>query len=84
VARALRAAGVTTVIWVTLREQRAAYAASNRAIRAAPGRWAKLEVADWNAASRGRPWFASDGLHLNAAGAMALARLLRPRVLAAT
>ena len=36
-----------------------------------------MRIADWNAVSAGRPWFASDGLHLNAKGAMALAGLLR-------
>jgi hypothetical protein len=41
-----------------------------------------MRIADWNAVSAGRPWFASDGLHLNAKGAMALAGLLRTNVLA--
>lgn len=78
---ALRRAGVMRVIWVTLREQRSVYVATNSVIRAAPRRWKVLRIADWNAASRGRPWFGSDGLHLNAEGAMGLARLLRPQVL---
>lgn len=81
---ALRRAGVTTVIWVTLREARSVYASTNGAIRAAARRWRELRVADWNAASRGKPWFRSDGLHLTAEGAKGLARLLRPQVLAAT
>ena len=34
----------------------------------------------WNAFSRGHSWFASDGLHLRAAGADALAAFLRPYV----
>jgi lysophospholipase L1-like esterase len=83
VMRALRAAGVRTVVWVTLRETTSNYAGSNARIRSASRRWRKsLVVADWNAYSRGKPWFREDGLHLSAAGAMALARLLRPLVLA--
>jgi hypothetical protein len=81
---ALRKAGVRTVIWVTLREARSVYASTNAAIKAAPRRWRELRVADWNAVSRGKPWFRSDGLHLTAEGAMGLARLLRPQVAAAT
>ena len=45
---------------------------------------AKIAVADWNAFSRGKPWFREDGLHLTPSGAMGLARLLRPLVLAGT
>ena len=81
---ALRTAGVESVIWVTLREagpNAKLYARSNARIRAAERRWRSLVVADWNAYSRGRSWFRADGLHLTSAGAMALARLLRPLVL---
>lgn len=38
-------------------------------------------MADWNAASSGRPWFSGDGLHLCGAGAQGLADFLRPEVL---
>jgi hypothetical protein len=86
VMRALRAAGVHTVVWVTLREagpNSSIYAQSNARIRSAARRWKKtLVVADWNAISRGKPWFREDGLHLTSAGAMGLARLLRPLVVA--
>ena len=85
VMNALRAAGVRQVIWVTLREASSSallYAQSNARIRTADRRWRSLVVADWNAHSRGRPWFRSDGLHLTAAGASGLARLLRPLVVA--
>jgi len=85
VLRALHAAGVRQVIWVTLREASpyaSLYARSNARIRTADRKWRNLVVADWNAHSRDRPWFRSDGLHLTAAGAMGLARLLRPLVLA--
>jgi hypothetical protein len=87
VLRALRAAGVQRVVWVTLREASAnasLYGQSNARIRNAARRWRKsLVVADWNAYSRGRPWFREDGLHLTTSGAMALARLLRPLVVSA-
>jgi hypothetical protein len=84
---AFRSAGVRAVVWVTLREQRSYYRPINARIRAAaraggPGGMV-VRVADWNAYSAGRPWFASDGLHLNVAGAMGLATLLRERLLAA-
>jgi hypothetical protein len=82
VLRALKAAGVRTTIWVTLRETTSNYAQSNARIRNAARRWKGLVVADWNAYSRGKPWFREDGLHLTPSGAMGLARLLRPLVLA--
>ena len=56
---------------------------SNARIRSAGKRWRnKLVVADWNAYSSGKPWFREDGLHLTTSGALGLARLLRPLVLA--
>jgi hypothetical protein len=88
VMRALKAAGVQTVIWVTLKEvgsYASIYAQTNARIRRADKRWrSSLVVADWNTYSRGRAWFSGDGLHLSAAGAMGLARFLRPLVLAGT
>jgi hypothetical protein len=88
VMRALKQAGVRTAIWVTLREassNASLYAQSNARIRKAARRWRKsLVVADWNAYSRGRPWFREDGLHLTVSGAMGLARLLRPLVVGAS
>ena len=75
--------GVTTVIWVTMQEQRPLYRMTNGAIRAAATRWPQIRIADWHAASRAhRSWFAGDGLHLSRSGALALARFLRPLVLA--
>lgn len=84
VVKALSAVGVESVIWVTLREagpNAKLYARSNARIRAADRGWRSLVVADWNAYSRGRAWFREDGLHLTTAGALGLARLLRPLVL---
>jgi hypothetical protein len=86
VMRALKGAGVKHVIWVTLREagsNASIYAQSNGRIRGAGKRWrGRLVIADWNDYSRGKPWFREDGLHLTSSGAMGLARLLRPLVLA--
>jgi hypothetical protein len=84
VMRALRKAKVEHVVWVTLREQRSVYVSINGRIRQAAGRWKGFSVVDWNAASRGKPWFGSDGLHLNSGGAYALSGLIRQKVLAAT
>ena len=83
VMRAALAQKATGVVWVTLRETRDLYRQTNEAIRRARRRWPQLEVADWNAFSAGKPWFASDGLHLTPTGAVELATFLRPYVLRA-
>jgi len=82
VMRALKAKHVRTVVWVTLRETTSNYAQNNARIRKATRRWRNFVVADWDAYSRGKRWFRSDGLHLTSAGAAGLSRLLRPLVLA--
>jgi hypothetical protein len=86
VMHALKSAGVHTVIWVTLKEvgtYASIYTQTNARIRSADRRWRNsMVVADWNAYSRGKPWFGEDGLHLSATGAMRLARFLRPLVVA--
>ena len=78
VMRAARAQGATGVVWVLLRETRDIYRETNAVIRAAQKRWPQMLVADWNAYSRGKPWFSSDGLHMSVSGADALAAFLRP------
>ena len=83
VMRAALAQKAVGVVWVTLRETRDLYAQTNVAIRRATRRWPQLEVADWNAFSSGKPWFAGDGLHLTPTGAIELATFLRPYVLRA-
>lgn len=75
--------GVEGIVWVTLRETTGIYRSTNAAIRSEARRWPQVEVADWNSYGAGRPWFRDDGLHLNAAGAEALAAFLRPFVLRA-
>ena len=81
--RAALAEGATGVVWVTLRETSDTYHWTNVAIRQAAKRWPQLVVADWNSFSAGKPWFGHDGLHLNVAGANALATFVRPYVLRA-
>ncbi len=83
VMRAARAQGASGVVWVLLRETRDIYRQTNTVIRAAQQRWPQLLVADWNAYSRGKPWFSSDGLHMSTTGADALAAFLRPYALRA-
>ena len=68
---------------MTLRETTDSYHQTNVVIRTAAKRWPQLSVADWNAYSRGKPWFGHDGLHLTAQGAEALASLVRTSVLEA-
>jgi len=74
---ALRKAGVTRVLWLTLRAERHSYLHMNELIRAAAARHPELTVVDWNIYSRSHPdWFQADGLHLTAAGAQAMATLV--------
>jgi hypothetical protein len=79
---ALVAAGVQHVIWVTLEDTEAAWAAIDDVIRAAPARWPQLTVADWAIVAAGKPWF-NDAVHLNYDGAVGLATFLRPFLLSA-
>jgi hypothetical protein len=83
VVSALVKLGVPHVLWVTMREQTDNYRQINDVIRAEARRWPEVQVVDWDAASRGKDWFQPDGLHLVADGAVGLAELLRPYVLAA-
>lgn len=81
---ALRAAGVRRTVWVTLRESQGTYRDINAAIRsAAAARASGIRLADWDAASSGRPWFGGDGVHLTATGAEGLAGFLHRHVVAA-
>ncbi len=87
VVRTALAEGAVGVVWVTLREQGrygSLYHATNLAIKRAPKRWPQLHVADWNAHSRGKPWFGEDGLHLSPRGATELASFIRPYVFRAS
>jgi hypothetical protein len=82
VLRALKAAHVEHVFWVTLHASRAAYVHTNSAIAGAARRHPELTVIDWNACSARHPdWFAADGLHLTGVGAQGHAACLRDAVL---
>jgi hypothetical protein len=82
VMRKLTSRGVRHVIWVTLRDTHPQSAAVNHIIFGLQRRWPGVSVLDWNTLSTGEQWF-DDEIHLNTAGAMAMARLIRARVLAA-
>ncbi len=77
--------GVSTVIWVTMQENRPLYRTTNAAIDAATRRWPQIKVADWHGVSKTKAsWFGDDGLHLSSQGALGLARFLRPLLLASS
>jgi hypothetical protein len=81
VMRALLAAHVERVIWVTLNEHKDVWVENNTIIRAAAQRWPELVVADWAPLATEHPDWFDDVAHLNAAGAMGFAHLLRPLIL---
>ena len=75
VLRAMRNRGVEHVLWLTLRATSKQYEDTDHAIYAAEQKWRPLlTVLDWNHYSGPhRSWFASDGIHLSGAGAVAFA-----------
>ena len=83
VMKALRADGVQKVVWVTLHDPGGRYGGNNSKIRAAAKQWKGFSIADWNSLSAGKPWFRADSIHPSPAGAIALAGLIRQKVLAA-
>ena len=80
---ALEAKGVEHVIWVTLRGQTDNYRQIDGVIRGEARGASQVQLVDWDAASAGKDWFNADGIHLNSAGAVGLALLLRPYIFAA-
>lgn len=82
--RALLAAGVQRILWVTLRAARQSYPAMNDVVRAAAARYPQVTVVDWDRYSRSHPqWFQNDGIHLFPPGALAFASFLRGAVVRA-
>lgn len=74
---ALLEAGVTRILWTTLRAAREPYLNMNDDIREAAERHPEMTVVDWNLYSRSHPdWFQNDGIHLFPAGGVAIATLL--------
>jgi len=81
VLRALAAARVEHVFWVTLHAARGAYVESNSAIYAAARRHPQVTVVDWNAyAAAHADWFGPDGIHLTGDGAEGLAVCMRSAI----
>lgn len=78
VLRAMRNHGVKHVLWLTLRAISKQYIDTNHAIYAARRQWRPLmTVLDWNHYSAPHPsWFATDGVHMSGAGALAFATYL--------
>jgi hypothetical protein len=74
-------ADVPRVIWLNQRDFAVGRAAMNGELAAAAGRYPNLEVVDWNSAVATNPGLVySDGIHLTAAGQVAMAALVRERV----
>jgi len=81
---ALEKAGVGRVLWLTLREERQAYANMNDDLRAAVAKHPEVTIVDWNMYSRSHPdWFQDDGLHLGYDGAVGMATLIHKRLVEA-
>jgi hypothetical protein len=78
VLRAMRNHGVKHVLWLTLRAVSKQYVDTNHSIYAAGQKWRSLmTVLDWNHYSASHPsWFATDGVHMSGAGAIAFASYL--------
>jgi lysophospholipase L1-like esterase len=69
--------GVPHVVWLTIHEVRSYYKTDNDILRQAATRYPNMRIADWNAVANATPnGMASDGLHLNATGAAAMAKLI--------
>ncbi len=74
---ALEGAGVKRIFWLTLRAARHPYLSMNAALEAAAASHPDLTVVDWNVYSRSHlDWFQNDGIHLDTAGAEAMATLI--------
>jgi hypothetical protein len=71
---AMKRRGVKHVLWLTLRAVDKQFRLTNEVIHGASARYRWMTVADWNGYSRNHPsWFASDRVHLSAAGGVQLA-----------
>jgi hypothetical protein len=74
VLRAMHARGVKHVLWLTLRPVYKQYRITNGVIRGASHRWPFMTVIPWGAYSWShKDWFASDGIHFTAEGAVQFA-----------
>jgi hypothetical protein len=83
--RALLAAGVQHILWLDFREAQGQYADMNGVLTTAKLRYPQLTIVDWDGyAQRNYGWFQSDGIHLTAAGGLAMATLVHTAVMTAT
>jgi Putative Ig domain len=74
---AIESAGAKHIFWLTLRAARHPYLTMNAALESAAENHPDLTIVDWNVYSRSHPdWFQSDGIHLDYAGAVAMATLI--------
>jgi len=74
VLRAMHRRGVKHALWLTLRAVNKQYRLINEVIHGASARYRWMTVLDWNSYAHNHPsWFASDGIHLSAAGGVQLA-----------
>jgi hypothetical protein len=81
VLKAMRRRGVQHALWLTLRAINKQYRLINEVIHGASARFRWMTVLDWNSYARSHPsWFASDSIHLNAAGAVQLAVFVHRRL----
>lgn len=75
-----RSQGVRTILWLTYHEggaNAATYRAHNATLRTKANQYPELGLVDFNGYAHAHPeWFASDGLHLKASGALGLAELI--------
>jgi hypothetical protein len=83
VMRALVAAKVERVVWVTLEQTEDPWVSIDADIRSAAARWPQLVVADWAPVAAAHPGWFVDRAHMNAVGGLGFARFLRPIVLRA-
>jgi hypothetical protein len=69
--------GLRRVVFVTVKVARSWEGPNNAVLAAGVARYPNAVLADWQAASAGRPdYFAPDGIHLGPAGAQAYAGLI--------
>lgn len=80
----LRDRGVQHVVWVNLHAVKQEYVDKNAVLAAAARRHPELRVLDWNTYSSPHPdWYQTDGIHLVAAGGLAIAGFIHDGIEAA-
>ena len=73
--------GVPYVVWLTIHEARPYYKSDNDVLRQKATQYPNMRIADWNAVANATPGgMVSDGLHLNATGAAAMAKLVHSTI----